>query len=355
MAPARALPTPFSDPLRFDGATQKTAAAARPLILLRRLALRLLTHVLPMMLVIITCTFFLIHSAPGSFVEIMSSEMQISDQAMIDRLTVTYGLDQPLWIQWLKYLGAVARFDLGFSYRQNLPVIEAILHHLPATLLLMLSGLLVALVAGVSAGVLAASRPNSLLDRALSMAGVFLFAAPGFWLGIMLIVLFGVQLGWLPIGDMQTIGADFGFLGAVRDIGWHLLMPALAMGLHQSAIYLRVTRAAMLEAASADYVKTARAKGLSERVVTLRHVFRNALLPIVTVLGLQFANVFSGSVVVEAVFNWPGIGSLLYDAVVARDYPMVLGIILLSALLVIVINLVVDLVYAWFDPRIILD
>lgn len=348
------LPTPFSDPLRFDGAVQG-GTTPRALILLRRLAVRLATHVLPMMFAIVTCTFFLIHSAPGSFVEIMSSEMQVSDQAMIDRLTVTYGLDQPLWVQWLKYLKAVAQFDLGFSYRQNLPVIQAILHHLPATLLLMLSGLAVAVVAGVSAGVLAASRANTLIDRAVSMAGVLLFAAPGFWLGIMLIVLFGVELGWLPIGDMRTIGADFGLLGAALDIGWHLLLPALAMGLHQSAIYLRVTRTAMLEAQAQDYVKTARAKGVSARAVALRHVFRNALLPIVTVLGLQFANVLSGSIVVEAVFNWPGIGSLLYDAVVARDYPMVLGVILLSALLVILVNLIVDVVYAWLDPRIALD
>jgi len=329
--------------------------AARPFILLRRFLVRLLTHVLPLMLAIITGTFFLIHAAPGSFVEIMSSEMQVSDQAMIDRLKVTYGLDQPLWVQYLKYLQAVAHFDLGFSYRQNVPVIEAVAHHLPATLLLMLSGILVALISGVSAGVVAASRPNSLTDRVLSMLGVFLFAAPGFWLGIMLIVLFGVTLGWLPIGDMRTIGGDFGFFGNLLDIGHHLLLPALAMGLHQSAIYLRVTRSAMLEAASAEYVKTARAKGLSSRAVTLRHIFRNALLPVITVLGLQFATVLSGSVVVEAVFNWPGIGSLLYDAVVARDYPMVLGIIILSSLVVILVNLVIDLLYAWLDPRIVLE
>lgn len=354
MAGKRTLPTPFSDPLRFEGAT-RTSTASRGLNVARRVGLRLLTHVLPLMLVIISSTFFLIHSAPGSFVEIMSSEMQISDQAMIDRLTVTYGLDQPLWIQWLRYLQAIAQFDLGFSYRQNMPVLEAILHHLPATLILMVTGLLVALISGVAAGVLAASRPNSTLDRVLSLAGVFLFAAPGFWLGIMLIVLFGVVLGWLPIGDMRTIGGDFGFVGGVLDVAKHLILPAVAMGLHQSAIYLRVTRAAMIEAAAADYVKTARAKGLSEQAVALRHVFRNALLPIVTVLGLQFATVFSGSVVVEAVFNWPGIGSLLYDAVVARDYPMVLGVIILSALVVILVNLVVDALYAWLDPRIALD
>lgn len=354
MAPAPTPPTPFSDPLRFDGAV-RTTVLDRPLIILRRFATRLITHVIPMMLVVITGTFFLIHLAPGSFVEIMSSEMQISDQAMIDRLTATYGLDRPLWEQWLRYLGAVAHFDLGFSYRQNIPVIDAILHHLPATLLLMTSALGVALVVGVSAGALAASRANSFIDRALTLTGVFLFAAPGFWLGIMLIVLFGVTLRWLPIGDMQTVGASYGPVDQVIDVGRHLLLPALALGLHQSAIYLRVTRIAMLEAGAAEYVKTARAKGLSSGAVSRRHIFRNALLPVITVLGVQFANFLSVSVIVEAVFNWPGIGSLIYDAVVARDYPMVLGIVILSSLMVIAVNQLIDIAYAWLDPRVVLD
>ncbi len=353
MSDSRILPSPYTDPLRFDGAAKRRLS--RPLILLRRLGKRLLTHVLPLMLTIIIGTFFLIHAAPGSFVEIMSSEMQLSDQAMIDRLTVTYGLDQPLYVQLWKYLVAVAHLDFGFSYRQNIPVTEAILNHLPATLILMLSGLAVALLTGVLSGIAAASHHNGWVDRALSMAGVFFFAAPIFWIGIMLVVLFAVKLDWLPIGGMNTIGADDGIFGNLLDLGTHLLMPAVALGLHQSAIYMRVTRNAMIEAAQADYVRTAFAKGLSETAVTLHHVFRNALLPVITVLGLQFAAVLSGSVVIEAVFNWPGLGSLLYDSVVARDYPVVLGIIIFSSLLVIVVNLVIDLVYAWLDPRIVLE
>jgi peptide/nickel transport system permease protein len=352
--PAKALPTPFSDPLRFEGGV-KARVSARPMILARRLAIRVLTHVLPLMLTIIIATFILVHSMPGSFVEIMTSEMQLSDQATIHNLNVTYGLDQPLYIQLGKYLWAVAHLDLGFSYRQNVPVIQAIWAHLPATIILMLAALSVSVLIGVGSGVISATWRNGLSDRLLSAISVFLFAAPSFWVGVMLMVVFSVNLGWLPVGDMRTIGGDYGVLGDSLDLGLHLILPALALGLHQSAIYMRVTRAAMIDAMQADFVRTARAKGLSGRIVTFRHILRNAVLPIVTMIGLQFSAVMSGSIVVESVFNWPGIGLLLYNAVVARDYPIVLGVIILSSFVVILVNLVVDLVYAWLDPRIVLN
>lgn len=345
MSLARALSSPATGH-RVGGARSRALAIAR------RAFLRLVTHVLPLLLIIVIGTFCLIHAAPGSPLEVLSAEMQLTDQAMIDRLGETYGLDQPLHVQLFRYLLSVAQLDLGFSYRQNLPVLDAVLSHLPATLLLMLSSMLVAVVVGVLAGIAAATHANRPVDRLLSMVAVFLFAAPAFWLGIMLIVLFSVQLGWLPIGDLRTIGADYGRVGNALDILHHLTLPALALGLHQSAIYLRVTRTAMLDIADADFVRTARAKGLRGGAIVYRHIFRNALLPIVTVMGLQFASVMSGSVVVEAVFNWPGIGSLLYDAVVSRDYPIVLGVIILGSLVVIAVNLVIDLVYTWLDPRI---
>jgi peptide/nickel transport system permease protein len=352
--PAKILPTPFSDPLRFEGGV-RTRIASRPLILLRRLAVRLVTHVIPLMLAVIVGTFVLIHSMPGSFVEIMSADMQLSDQAMIHRLTVTYGLDQPLYVQLGKYLWAVAHLDLGFSYRQNVPVVEAIWSHLPATVILLAASLLVSVLVGVASGVVSATRSQSPWDRLLSALAVFCFAAPSFWIGAMLIVVFSVNLGWLPIGDMRTIGGDYGPLGNALDIGQHLILPALALGLHQSAVYMRVTRGAMIDVLQADFVRTARAKGLGGLTITLRHVLRNALLPIVTMVGLQFAAVMGGSVVVEKVFNWPGIGLLLSDAVIARDYPIVLGVMILSAFVVILANLVLDLVYAWLDPRIVLN
>ncbi|MGZ3304608.1 MAG: ABC transporter permease [Asticcacaulis sp.] len=350
MSTARPLPTPYSDPLRFEGAAKRPLP--RLVAVARRLGVRLATRFVPQLLIVIIATFILIHAAPGSVVTVMTSEMQLSDQSMIDHLNATYGLDKPWYVQLWKYLGAVSRLDFGFSYRQNIPVTDAILGHLPATALLMVSALLVALAAGVSAGVLAATRRGGIADRILSLLGVFFYAAPTFWVGIMLVVLFSVKLGWLPIGDMQTIGSDNGLFGGALDGLRHLTLPALALGLHQSAIYLRVTRAAMIEAGQADYVRTAYAKGLGAGAVTLRHIFRNALLPVITVIGLQFASVLSGSVVIEAVFNWPGVGSLLYDSVVARDYPVVLGVIIFSAVMVMAVNLVVDLVYAWLDPRV---
>lgn len=348
---AARLPTPFSDPLRF-GEAPRVGLSRRAWLLLRRAAYRLVTHVLPLMLAVITGAFLLIHAAPGTVVDIMTSEMQLSDQATIDKLNATYGLDQPLYVQFYKYLWSVAHLDLGFSYRQGMSVTDAVFQHLPATLLLMLAAMTVALVVGVLGGVVAARNSNGVVDRILAVFGVVLYAAPSFWVGLLLIVVFSVHLGWTPIGDMVSIGYDGGLLGNLLDLLHHLALPAIALGLHQSAIYLRVTRNAMLDMAHRDFVRTARAKGLGDGTVTWRHIFRNAMLPVVTVLGMQFAAVLSGSIIIETVFNWPGIGGLLYDSTVARDYPLVLGIIILGSLVVILVNLLVDLLYGWLDPRI---
>ena len=185
----------------------------------------------------------------------------------------------------------------------------------------------------------------------VSVLAMFFFAAPSFWLGIMLIVLFSVKLGWLPVGGMATIGGAGG-AGGVLDILHHLLLPTLALGLFYAAIYARVMRSSMLEVAQLDFVRTARAKGLSRNKVTISHVLRNALLPVVTILGVQMGTVLAGSVVIESVFSWPGIGSLLFDSVSSRNYPVVLGILVLGSLVVIAANIAVDLVYMWLDPRI---
>jgi peptide/nickel transport system permease protein len=188
-------------------------------------------------------------------------------------------------------------------------------------------------------------------DSLVSVAAMFFFAAPSFWLGIMLIVLFAVKLGWLPVGGMMTIGGAGG-VGGILDILHHLILPTLALGLFYAAIYTRVMRSSMLEVAQLDFVRTARAKGLSRNKVTIAHVLRNALLPVVTILGVQMGTVLAGSVVIESVFSWPGIGSLLFDSVSSRNYPVVLGIMVLGSLVVIAANIAVDLVYMWLDPRI---
>ncbi|TWA57395.1 peptide/nickel transport system permease protein [Azospirillum baldaniorum] len=305
-----------------------------------------------LLLGVVVVNFTLIQLAPGSFLEVMTAEQQVTDPALIERLKVTYGMDQPAWMQLAKYIWSVARLDFGYSYRQNMPVIDAILAHLPATVLLMLSAIALAGVVGVAAGVLAAVKVNTAWDTLVSMLAVVCFAAPSFWLGIMMLVLFGVKLGWLPVGGMLTIGGDDSLLGQTLDVLHHLILPAAALGLFYAATYARVMRASMLEVFRMDFVRTAKAKGLGRVRVTLFHVLRNALLPVVTILGLQLGTVLGGSVVIESVFSWPGIGTLLFDSVSSRNYPVVLGVLVLGSLLVIAANLLVDLVYMKLDPRI---
>ena len=331
-------------------ATLSTGTSSRQLAALKLLRRRLVQAV-PLILGVVVINFCLIQLAPGSFLELMTAENQVSDPATIALLRKTYGLEDPVWLQLLKYIWALMRFDFGFSYRQNMPVIQAIWIHLPATLLLMVSSITLALAVGVAAGVVASMKVRTFWDSLVSVAAMFFFAAPSFWLGIMLIVLFAVKLGWLPVGGMMTIGGAGG-VGGIFDILHHLILPTLALGLFYAAIYARVMRSSMLEVSQLDFVRTARAKGLSRRQVTIGHVLRNALLPVVTILGVQMGTVLAGSVVIESVFSWPGIGSLLFDSVRSRNYPVVLGIMVLGSLVVIMANIAVDLIYMWLDPRI---
>src|SRR5450830_1384950 len=307
------------------------------------LLLRRLAQAVPLLLGVVVLNFTLIQMVPGTFLDVMTAEQQVTDQAMIDRLRVTYGMDQPPSIQLLKYIGSVARLDFGYSYRHNLPVIDVLWAHLPATLLLMLTALLIAVLVGSAAGIVSALKVNTWWDTAISVFAVLCFAAPSFWLGIMLIILFCVKLGWFPVGGMVTIGLDGGFWAQALDILHHLFLPALTLGLFYSANYARVMRASMLEVSSMDHVRTAYAKGLRHSTVVLRHIARNAMLPVVTLFGLQLGAVLGGSIVVEAVFSWPGIGGVLFDSVTSRNYPVVLGILVLSSVVVILANILIDL------------
>ena len=325
-----------------------TGACSRQLAALKLLRRRLIQAV-PLILGVVIINFCLIQLAPGSFLDLMTAENQVSDPATVALLRKTYGLDDPVWLQLVKYIWALLHLDFGFSYRQNMPVIDAIWTGLPATLLLMLSSIALALAVGVAAGVVASVKVRTFWDTLVSVLAMFFFAAPSFWLGIMLIVLFAVKLGWLPVGGMATIGGG----GGILDILHHLLLPTLALGLFYAAIYARVMRSSMLEVAQLDFVRTARAKGLSAAPRSRsRMCLRNALLPVVTILGVQMGTVLAGSVVIESVFSWPGIGSLLFDSVSSRNYPVVLGILVLGSLVVIAANIAVDLVYMWLDPRI---
>ena len=328
-----------------------TQSGSRQLAALKLLRRRLIQAV-PLILGVVVINFCLIQMAPGSFLELMTAENQVSDPATIALLRKTYGLEDPVWLQLLKYIWALMRFDFGFSYRQNIPVIQAIWVHLPATLLLMVSSITLALAVGMAAGVVASMKVRTFWDSLVSVAAMFFFAAPSFWLGIMLIVLFAVKLGWLPVGGMMTIGGAGGGVAGVLDILHHLILPTLALGLFYAAIYTRVMRSSMLEVAQLDFVRTARAKGLSRNKVTIAHVLRNALLPVVTILGVQMGTVLAGSVVIESVFSLPGVGRLIIGAIQRRDYPVIQGGLLLTATIFVLVNLLVDLLYAWLDPRI---
>jgi len=331
-----------------------TAVSSRQLAAIKLLRRRLFQAV-PLMLGVVVINFVLIHLAPGSFLELMTAENQVSDPATVELLRKTYGLEDPTWLQLVNYIWALLHFDFGFSYRQNMPVLQAITINLPATLLLMVSSIVLAFAVGVAAGVVASMKVRTMWDTLVSVAAMFFFAAPSFWLGIMMIVLFAVKLGWMPVGGMATIGGlggGSGLFNNIVDILHHLILPTLALGLFYAAIYARVMRSSMLQVAQLDFVRTARAKGLSRRQVTISHVLRNALLPVITILGVQMGTVLAGSVVIESVFSWPGVGSLLFDSVSSRNYPVVLGIMVLGSLVVILANIAVDLVYMWLDPRI---
>jgi peptide/nickel transport system permease protein len=326
---------------------QVRASSSRGQAALRLLRRRSIQAV-PLILGVVVINFCLIHLAPGSFLELMTAENQVSDPATVEHLRQLYGLQDPLWLQLAKYIWALLHLDFGFSYRQNLAVIDAIWMDLPATLLLMISSIVLAFAVGVGSGVIASVKVRTAWDTAISVVTMFFFAAPSFWLGTMLVVLFSVKLRLLPVGGMATIGIG----GGVIDVLRHLVLPTLSLGLFYAAIYARVMRSSMLEVAQSDFVRTARAKGLSRNRVTVFHVFRNALLPVITILGGQVGTVLAGSVVIESVFSWPGIGSLLFDSVSSRNYPVVIGITVLGSFVVIIANILVDLVYMWLDPRI---
>lgn len=317
-----------------------------------RLALRRLAASLPTMLIILVGLFLLLQLAPGDTVDALIAQIGGGDPAMIAELRRFYGLDATVPVQLGGYLWRLVQLDLGFSAIYGKPVASVIVERLPATLLLMASSLALALAAGTALGIVAAQRVNGWPDTLISTLGLIFYATPSFWIGLMGIVVFAIHLGWLPPGGFEEIGSGLTGWARAADIALHLLMPVATLGLVFMAVFLRVMRAAMLEVATLDFVRTARAKGLRPAAITIRHVLRNALLPVVTLAGLQAGAMLGGSVVVEAVFALPGLGRLAYESVVQRDLNMLLGIVFVSALLVIAVNFLVDLAYAWLDPRI---
>ena len=320
-----------------------------------RLALRRLAASLPTLVLILVGLFLLLQLAPGDTVDALMAQMGGGDQALAEELRRFYGLDVGIAAQLGRYLMRLVTLDLGFSSIYGKPVATVILERLPATLLLMVSALSFAFFFGLVLGVVAARRVNKWPDTLISTLGLVFYATPSFWFGLMAIVLFSVYLQWLPAGGFGDITQNLTGIAAVLDIARYLVLPTLTLGLIFLAIYLRIMRASMLEVLSLDFVRTARAKGLSETRVVARHVLRNAMLPMVTLIGLQAGTMLGGSVVVESVFALPGLGRLAYESVVQRDLNTLLGIAFISAVLVICINFLVDVLYARLDPRISAD
>jgi len=312
----------------------------------RRYLARRLLLLVPVLAGVSVVIFMVLHLSPGDPVEIMlGSQATQEDRA---RLRAELGLDQPLHVQYGRWLGHVARGDLGRSLWMKRPVLDEVLGRFKATLVLTGTALLLSSLAGVALGVASATRPNSVLDRLSAVASLFGASMPTFWLGIVLIVVFALWLGWLPASGMY---AAYGG-GDLRDLLAHLVLPAVTLAAASVTIIARLTRATMLETLGQDYIRTARAKGVVERAVVLRHGLKNALIPIVTVVGAQAGYLLGGAVLTETVFAWPGVGTLMVQGILARDFPLVQGCVLVIALSFVLINLAVDLLYAWLDPRI---
>jgi peptide/nickel transport system permease protein len=309
-------------------------------------------HAGPTVLGIIVLDFLLLQLMPGDAADVIASESGVATAETMAALRERFGLDQPIVSQLMNFLGHLAHFDLGFSPRYNMPVLDMIMTRLPNTLLLMVTALSFALLLGILLGSVMAAWAGRWPDRLLSVVVLLFYSMPGFWVGLMAVVLFSVKLGWLPSDGNMTVGANLGGFALVWDRLDHLVLPALALASFFIAVYARLVRASMLEVQRQDFMRTAHAKGLHPFFIQLRHALRNALIPVTTVAGMHLGNLLGGAVVVETLFGWPGMGRLALEAVLARDFSVLLGVLLLSSLLVIVANMVIDLLHAWLDPRI---
>jgi peptide/nickel transport system permease protein len=295
--------------------------------------------------------FALIRMAPGDPATVIAGESGASDEQFIAGIRRDYGLDETLPVQVYSYLRRLAALDLGISYRTQRPVVDIILERVPATLLLTVPALFLAIFAGTSLGMLAATRAGSWKDTMITSLAMVFYATPVFWVGLLLILLLSVSLGLLPPFGMSGFIRKSGLPGAL-DVLQHLMMPVVSLALFYMAVYVRVARAATIEVLGRDFVRAARAKGLSSSGVVRGHVLRNSVLPIVTLAGLQVGQVLGGAVVVESVFAWPGIGRLAFDALMQRDYNVILGVFFVSSALVVVANLLTDVSLRLIDPRI---
>lgn len=300
----------------------------------------------------IVLNFLLLHIAPGDPVETLVAEMGGATPELIAQLRSDYGLDKSFPQQLLNYILRVAKGDLGMSFTYDQPVLKLIMGRLAATMILVLTALMLAVFFGTILGIMAAQKPNSFFSGFVTLISLAGYSAPVFWTGIMLLILFSYLVPIFPSFGMIEVGRSGNMLSHFLDVLHHLVLPALTLASIYLAVYSRIARASMMDVLGSDYIRTARSKGLSERVVVYKHALKNAVLPVITMAGLQFSQLIAGAVVVETVFSWPGMGQMAFEAILRRDHTLLLGILFFSTLIVIVVNLLTDMSYRLLDPRI---
>lgn len=309
-------------------------------------------NIIPVLFTIILLTFFLLQMAGGDAATVLAGEAGSATPEYIAQLRSRFGLDEPLYVRLYLYLQNLALLNLGYSFRHEMLVLDLIIQRLGPTILLMGTSFAISVLLGSFLGILAATGRRTWRDWLISALAIVVYATPIFWIGLMLIVLFSVQLNILPSSGMENIIAFYEGWARIVDIAVHLTLPAVTLSLFYTAAYLRLMRASFLDQSSMDYATTARSKGATEHRITFIHVLPNALLPVVTVAGVQLGAMLGGSVIVESVFGWPGIGSLAYEALFSRDINLLLGIFLVSSCMVVFANMLVDTLYIFLDPRI---
>ena len=311
-----------------------------------------LVYAFVLLFAVLVLNFTLMHMAPGDVADTISQSMGGADEELLIEIRRDYGLDQPYYQQLVTYIGKVLRFDLGHSFFFNEPVSKLVLERVPATLLLVITAQILALLLGVVLGVYSARKPNGILSHFVTLFALFGYSAPVFWTGILLLIAFSLQIPLFPVAGMRDVTIEGNFWVHAIDVMKHMVLPVVTLASIFIALYSRLARATMIETLGTDFVRTARAKGLPERQVVYKHALRNSLSPVVTLAGLQFSAVVSGAVLVEAVFSWPGLGTLAFQSIIARDTPTILGILFFSALVVIIGNLLTDLALRFVDPRV---
>ena len=314
---------------------------------------RRLLLTIPVLIGITVITFLVMHLSPGKPTDVLTDMNQKITAQAKQRLVAIYGLDKPFYVQYLMWIKRLAKLDFGKSFKDDRPVIKKIAERLPATLLLNFLSIVVIFALAIPIGVISSVKKDTVFDKITTVTVFFGFSVPTFWLAILLMIFFGLHLGWLPISGLRSINFDeLTFLGKFMDITKHLVLPVFVSAFTGLAGLSRYTKSAMLEVLHQDYIRTARAKGLSETTVIFKHALRNALIPIVTIIGLTIPDLIGGSFIFETIFAWPGMGRLGYEAIMSRDYPVIMAVGTIVAILTLLGNLIADLTYAYIDPRI---